>query len=106
MTILPDGTHNLIRINFLQEETPVYRRSAQRIGDTVGSTTTIRLQINKSTPTFTGQTPVANTADLLQVYRLPDLNKMTSEGSFVLTPPLSIIPTLLRILYSRHPIIV
>lgn len=89
VTILPDGTHNLIRINFLQEETPVYKRSAQRIGDTVGSTTTIRLQINKSTPTFTGQIPAANTAEPLQVYRLPDLNKMTSEGTFVLTPPLS-----------------
>ena len=89
VTILPDGNHNLISIKFLQEETPVYKRSAQRIGDTVGSTTTIRLRINKSTPTFVGQIPAANTADPLQVYRLPDLNKMTSEGSFVLTPPLS-----------------
>ena len=89
VTILPDGNHNLISIKFLQEETPVYKRSAQRIGDTAGSTTTIRLRINKSTPTFVGQIPAANTADPLQVYRLPDLNKMTSEGSFVLTPPLS-----------------
>jgi hypothetical protein len=89
VTILPDGTHNLILIRFLQEETPVYKRSAQRIGETVGSTTTIRLRINKSTPTFVGQIPATNTADSSQVYRLPDLNKMTSEGSFVLTPPLS-----------------
>ncbi len=89
VTILPDGNHNLISIKFLQEETPVYKRSAQRIGDTMVSTTTIRLRINKSTPTFVGQIPAANTADPLQVYRLPDLNKMTSEGSFVLTPPLS-----------------
>ena len=56
----------------------------------MGFATTIRLQINKSTPTFIGQIPAANnTANPLQVYRLPDLNKMTSEGSFVLTPPLS-----------------
>jgi len=87
VTILPDGTHSYIRINFLQEETPVYKRSAQRIGETNIPATTIRLQINKSTPTFVGQIPATNTAD--QVYRLPDLNKMTSEGSFVLTPPLS-----------------
>ncbi len=90
VTVLPDNTHNLIPIKFLQEETPVYKRSTQRIGETVGFTTTIRLQINKSTPTFIGQIPAKNnTADPLQVYRLPDLNKMTSEGSFVLTPPLS-----------------
>ena len=89
VTVLPDGNHNLIRINFLQEETPVYKRSAQRIGETNSPATTIRLRINKSTPTFVGQIPAANTADLLQVYRLPDLNKMTTEGKFALTPPLS-----------------
>lgn len=89
VTVLPDGNHNLIPIKFLQEETPVYERSAQRIGDTGGNMTTIRLRINKSTPTFVGQIPAINTADLLQVYRLPDLNKMTTEGSFILTPPLS-----------------
>ena len=92
VTVLPDGTtHNLIPIKFLQEETPVYKRSTQRIGETIGSTTTIRLRINKSTPTFIGQIPATNNADVLlpQVYRLPDLNKMTSEGKFVLTPPLS-----------------
>lgn len=86
VTILPDGTHSYIRINFLQEETPVYKRSAQRIGET---TATIRIQINKSTPTFVGQIPAANTTDSRQVYRLSDLNKMTSDVSFVLTPPLS-----------------
>ena len=90
VTILPDTTHNLIPIKFLQEETPVYKRSEQRIGETMGSTTTIRLRINKSTPTFIGQIPATNNnANPIQVYRLPDLNKMTSEGSFVLTPPLS-----------------
>ena len=88
VTVLPDGNHTLIPINFLQEETPMYQRSVQRIGDTIGST--IRLRINKSTPTFVGQIPATNnTSNLLQVYRLPDLNKMTTEGSFILTPPLS-----------------
>jgi hypothetical protein len=92
-----------IPIKFLQEETPVYKRSTQRIGETPGfveqpappsppvsdTVRTIRLQINKSTPTFIGQIPATNTADPLQVYNLPNLNKMTSEGNFVLTPPLS-----------------
>lgn len=93
VTVSPDGTHTPISIKFLQEETPVYLRSTQRIGDTTvfgeSEIRTIRIKINKSTPTFVGQTPAANTADPLQVYRLPNLNKMTSEGSFVLTPPLS-----------------
>jgi len=89
VTVLPDGNHTLIPIKFLQEETPVYQRSTQRIGDTVGNAATIRLRINKSTPTFVGQIPAINTAEPLQVYRLPDLNKMTTEGSFILTPPLS-----------------
>ena len=94
VTVLPDGTHTLILIKFLQEETPVYERSAQRIGDTPGFgagevTRTIKLKINKSTPTFVGQTPAINTGLPDTVYRLTNLNKMTSEGSFVLTPPLS-----------------
>lgn len=89
VTVLPDGSHTLIPIKFLQEETPMYERSVQRIGETIGSTTTIRVRINKSTPTFIGQIPATNTANPLQVYRLPDLNKMTTEGSFILTPPLS-----------------
>jgi hypothetical protein len=87
VTVLPDGNHILIPIKFLQEETPVYKRSEERIGDTGGRT--IKLRINKSTPTFVGQIPAANTANPLQVYRLPDLNKMTTEGKFTLTPPLS-----------------
>ena len=89
VTVLPDGTHIPIPIKFLQEETPLYKRSEQRIGDTVGSTTTIRLKIEKSTPTFIGQIPSINTRVPDTVYRLPDLNKMTSEGTFILTPPLS-----------------
>ena len=104
VTVLPDNTHTRIPIKFLQEETPVYKRSTQRIGETPGfveqplppsppaidTIRTISLQINKSTPTFVGQIPATNNiVNPLQVYRLPDLNKMSSEGSFVLTPPLS-----------------
>lgn len=93
VTVLPDGNHTTIFIKFLQEETPVYQRSVQRIGDTPGFgelvTRKIQLKINKSTPTFVGQTPAINTGLPDTVYRLTDLNKMTSEGSFVLTPPLS-----------------
>jgi hypothetical protein len=88
-TILPNGSHTDIFIKFLQEETPMYQRSVQRIGDMVGYTTTIRLIINKSTPTFTNQSPEKNTSDLNTIYKLPDMNKMTSEGSFILTPPTS-----------------
>ena len=85
--LLSDGTSSSIPIYFLQEETAIYRRSTERIGDTTG--TTIRLRIIKSTPTFVGQVPAVNTGDLTTVYRLADLNKMTTEGSFVLTPPIS-----------------
>ena len=85
--LLSDGTSSSIPIHFLQEETAIYRRSSNRIGDT--TSTTIRLRIIKSTPTFVGQVPAVNTGDLTTVYRLADLNKMTTEGSFVLTPPIS-----------------
>lgn len=88
-TILPNGNHSDIYIKFLQEETPMYQRSVQRIGDMVGYTTTFRLIINKSTPTFTNQSPEKNTTNLNTIYKLPDMNKMTSEGSFILTPPIS-----------------
>jgi len=81
-----DGTSS-IPIYFLQEETAIYQRSTDRIGETTG--TTIQLRIIKSTPTFVGQVPAVNTGDLTTVYRLADLNKMTTEGSFVLTPPTS-----------------
>jgi hypothetical protein len=89
VTLLADGTESPIRILFLQEETPVYNRSTQRIGESAGSTTTIRLNILKSTPTFVGQIPAVNTGVASTVYRLADMNKMTTEGSFVLTPPAS-----------------
>jgi len=78
---------NAISIKFLQEETPVYKRSNQRIGDMLGYANTIRLIIKKSTPTFINQTPEINTDDINTIYKLPDMNKMSSEGSFVLTPP-------------------
>lgn len=83
--ILSDGTPSSFPIYFLQEETAVYRRSTERIGDTTGNT--IRLRIIKSTPTFNGQVPTVNTGNPTTVYRLTDLNKMTTEGSFILTPP-------------------
>ena len=83
--ILSDGTASSFPIYFLQEETAVYRRSTERIGDT--TSTTIRLRIIKSTPTFNGQVPTVNTGNPTTVYRLTDLNKMTTEGSFILTPP-------------------
>ena len=78
---------NPISIKFLQEETSVYKRSNQRIGDMVGYTNTINLIIKKSTPEFANQIPQRNTGDPTTIYRLPDLNKMTSEGSFILIPP-------------------
>jgi len=78
---------NPIPIKFLQEETPVYKRSNQRIGDMTGYTNTIKLIIKKSTPTFVSQIPEINTGDSATIYKLPDLNKMTTEGSFILTPP-------------------
>lgn len=85
--LLSDGTSESIPIHFLQEETAIYRRSSNRIGDTTSRT--IRLRIIKSTPTFVGQVPAVNTGDPTTVYRLEDLNKMTTEGSFALTPPRS-----------------
>jgi hypothetical protein len=74
VTLLPDGTPAPISIRFLQEETPIYRRSSTLIGETSGSTTTIRINIIKSTPKFSV---------------LPDLNKMTSERTFVIALPTS-----------------
>jgi hypothetical protein len=89
VTILADGTYSPIPIKFLQEETAIYRRSTQRIGDSDGSMITIRLNIIKSTPTFVGQSPPTNTVSTATVYRLTDLNKMTTERSFIITPPVS-----------------
>lgn len=86
-TTQPDGNDVTIPIKFLQEETPIYNRSVQRIGDMLGYSTTIQVKIIKSTPTFVGQIPEANTGNLSTIYKLPDMNKMTTEGSFALVPP-------------------
>ena len=88
-TVLPNDIdrHYTLSIKFLQEETPMYQRSVQRIGDMIGYTTTIRLIIKKSTPIFDNQIPEVNTENLNTIYKLPDLNKMTSDGSFIITPP-------------------
>jgi hypothetical protein len=89
VTLLADGTPSPIPIKFLQEETPIYERSGQRIGDSNGFMTTIKLSIIKSTPTFVGQTPSINTGLTNTLYRLSDVNKMTTDRSFVITPPKS-----------------
>jgi len=89
VTVFADGTYNPIPIKFLQEETAIYERSSQRIGDSNGFMTTIKLNIIKSTPTFVGQTPVVNTGLTNTVYRLADMNKMTTDRSFVIVPPKS-----------------
>jgi len=80
-----------VPIHFLQEETAVYQRSNRIEYSPTGSLiTTIRIVIKKSIPTFVNQIPEENTVnDLSTVYRLPDINKMTSEGSFRLIPPIS-----------------
>ena len=75
-----------IEIKFLQEETSMYQRSAQLIGE-AGYSKTFRLIINKSTPIFSNQIPEVNTVNLNTIYKLPDINKMTSDVSFKITPP-------------------
>jgi hypothetical protein len=79
-----------IPIKFYQTASPMYKQSNQYIGE-VGSLTptTINLKIVKSTPRFEGQTPTFNTADPLTIYTLPDVNKMTTEGSFTIKLPVS-----------------
>lgn len=87
VTVLENGSSGPIPILFLQEETAIYKRS-QIIGET-SQFATIRINIVKSTPTFVGQIPAVNTGVLSTVYRLEDMNKMSTERSFVLTPPSS-----------------
>lgn len=89
VTLLTDGTSSPIPIKFLQEETPIYERSGQRIGDSNGFMTTIKLSIIKSTPTFVGQIPSVNTGLTNTIYRLSDLNKMTTDRTFTIIPPKS-----------------
>ena len=79
-----------VKIKFYQAATPMYDRSIQYIGETsFFAGRSISLKIVKSTPTFVGQTPAVNTSDPTQRYTLTDLNKMTTEGSFVIVPPVS-----------------
>ncbi len=87
VTLLADGTSNPIPIKFLQEETAIYERSTQKIGESDGSTITIKMNIIRSTPTFVGQTPSVNTGLSNTIYRLADMNKMTTDRSFIITPP-------------------
>lgn len=89
VTLLADGTYSPIPIKFLQEETAIYDRSTQRIGDSNGFMTTIKINIIKSTPTFIGQFPSVNTGLSTTVYRLTDVNKMTTERAFTITQPAS-----------------
>jgi hypothetical protein len=79
-----------IPIKFYQAASPMYKSSSQYIGE-VGSLTpdTIKLKIVKSTPRFEGQTPTNNDANPATIYTLPDVNKMTTEGSFTIKLPVS-----------------
>jgi len=90
VTYNANNQYDSIPIKFYQVATPVYDRSIQSIGESVFyGGRTIKLKILKSTPRFEGQTPTQNTNDPATVYTLPDLNKMTTEGSFVIVPPVS-----------------
>ena len=76
-----------IPIKFYQVASPMYKSSNQYIGE-VGSVT-IQLKILKSTPRFEGQTPTFNTDNPATIYTLPDVNKMTTDGSFTINLPVS-----------------
>jgi hypothetical protein len=90
VTYNANNQYESIPIRFYQAATPMYDRSIQSIGEPAYyGGRTIKLKILKSTPRFEGQTPTQNTNDSATVYTLPDLNKMTTEGSFVLVPPVS-----------------
>jgi hypothetical protein len=90
VTYNANNQYDSIPIKFYHAATPMYDRSIQSIGEPAYyGGRTIKLKILKSTPRFEGQTPTQNTNDPATVYTLPDLNKMTTEGSFVLVPPVS-----------------
>ena len=90
VTYNANNLYDSLAIKFYHAATPMYDRSIQNIGEPgVYGGRTIKLKILKSTPTFVGQTPTQNTNDPATVYSLPDLNKMTTEGSFVIVPPVS-----------------
>ena len=88
VTYNANNQYDSIPIKFFHAATPMYDRSIQSIGEPAYyGGRTIKLKILKSTPRFEGQTPTQNTNDPSTVYTLPDLNKMTTEGSFVIVPP-------------------
>ena len=90
VTYNANNIYDSIPIKFYQVATPIYDRSIQNIGETgVYEGRTIKIKIVKSTPTFVGQTPAVNTGLASTIYTLEDLNKMTTDGSFVITPPVS-----------------
>jgi hypothetical protein len=90
VTYNANNGYDSIPIKFYQAATPVYNKSNREIGELVYENgRTIRLKILKSTPRFEGQTPTQNNSNPATIYTLPDVNKMTTEGSFVITPPLS-----------------
>ena len=88
VTYNANNIYEPIPIKFYHAATPMYDRSIQSIGEPAYyGGRTIKIKILKSTPRFEGQTPTQNTNDPSTVYTLPDLNKMTTEGSFVIVPP-------------------
>ena len=88
VTYNANNQYDSIPIKFYHAATPMYDRSIQSVGESAYyGGRTIKLKILKSTPRFEGQTPTQNTDDPTTIYTLPDLNKMTTEGSFVLVPP-------------------
>jgi hypothetical protein len=90
VTYNANNLYDSLAIKFYHAATPIYDRSLQSIGEPgVYGGRTIKLKILKSTPTFVGQTPAVNTGLVSTIYTLPDLNKMTTEGSFVIVPPVS-----------------
>jgi len=90
VTYNANNQYDSIPIRFYQDATSIYDHSIEYIGEPAFyGGRTIKLKILKSTPTFVGQTPAVNTGDPTTIYLLPDLNKMTTDRSFIITPPLS-----------------
>lgn len=88
VTPIINNVASTIPIKFYQTASPMYKRSTEYIGEFGSLTpTTIQLKILKSTPRFEGQTPTFNTDNPATIYTLPDVNKMTTEGSFTINLP-------------------
>jgi hypothetical protein len=85
-----NNLYDSIPIKFYQAPTPLYNKSIEEIGEPSHfAGRTIKIKILKSMPRFEGQTPTNNNDNPLTIYRLPDLNKMTTEAPFVIPPPIS-----------------